>query len=157
MLLNMLENGLHSNTYVLRGRVLADVFPITESELGGHVIQCGVEVGWLANKLFKGLPSFSEQSTCENCSFTKINKLTSISVQEESLRTFEPATFIINSCLNATLSHCPQCQSEESVRHELVEIGKYYKTPNDFKENRVSTDKQKHLFLEPKSSQEEMV
>lgn len=111
--------------YTKRAKVLSNLYDIRPSNLcpDRYFIDCNIEVGWLAKQLFKECPSLIEQSICYKCDYTKVNKLTAILIQDRLYETSKPATFIETFCFNSDVTTCPKCDMEESVSHEIIEIG----------------------------------
>ena len=125
MIEDTLNKGLRSYTYVMRAELLAKIFKVQQSTLIDklHYINCNANVGWLAQKLFKELPSIREKSECAICEYINIKHLTGIQIEDIRLKKSNSESFIRDFC-SVPNSTCPKCDSPGAVQNKLIEIGK---------------------------------
>lgn len=123
IIMDTLNNGLRSHTYVLRARVLKDFFEIKKSELHPelHILDAQIVCGKLASMLLEEA-SFQEQAKCLDCSNVKINNLKTVYVEDIFLRINTPQNFVKAVC-SMENGKCNNCGSKE-VLFSLVNTGK---------------------------------
>ena len=126
---NMVEDtivkGLRNYTYILRAKLLANIFPMQHSTLMNKLqfINCNANVGWLAQKLFKEIPSITEKSVCAICEYNNIKHLIGLQIEDTQLKKSKSESFILDFC-TVPDSTCPKCNSPGVGQNKLIEIGK---------------------------------
>lgn len=121
-ILDLHNNGLSNRSYKLRAKVLSEILCPKLSTLSTelHVIKCQREIGWMARKIFKTMPSIIEESNCSVCPYNKTNKLTGLQICDKSLLETSKEDFIDRLCM-APSSVCPKCSEDMNTR--IIEIG----------------------------------
>ena len=122
----LLNDGLNCHTYVLRAKVLANIFKIEKSPTCKliHFINCYTHVGWLAQQLFRDSPSMTETSKCVACDYQNIKYLTAINIEDENIKHMGDEDFISKYCTGQN-SNCIKCFAKNSVESEITKIGKF--------------------------------
>lgn len=120
LVLDMLKNGLRTQTYQLRATVLADFFKLTPLIIDHHMLECTTEVGSLARKLFRQWPSISEISRCK-CGFEKEQNLTAIQVEDFLLKSSTMDTFVEEFCSTPNPGYCTTC-FPSNTKKELIRL-----------------------------------
>lgn len=137
MVTDMLDNGLRAHSYLLRGRVLANIFEIKKSsDFGeGYILNCTTQAGWLAQQLFVNFPSISEVSQCKTCNYTNEKNFTAVQIEDTDIKTSKKDTFIKTFC-STGYGRCFECflpdtekkKVKLTVKTTLSSLGNFYCT-----------------------------
>lgn len=102
------EKGLSSRTYQLRRKVLSEYFDLQKSPVDKlQYLDCNIEIGWMADKLFMNHPSISTTSYTV-CTYKAKRAVYSLHMFDKDLSSIE--TFLIQYCTDfETEGYCPEC------------------------------------------------
>lgn len=125
-----MRTGITQKTYSQRAEILYEICVSNTSvlRLENEVINCCVSIPWLAQRLFRLVPSFIEECVCEKCQKELPEwrrQLTATSIKHTEL---SGDTNLISKYVAMNFqTNCPfeDCKEEKSVRKVITEIGTF--------------------------------
>lgn len=134
-----MKNGLQSNTYILRFKILIKLFELKKSNFGDmFYCDCNTPIAWLTRKVIENTPSIIEKAICRVYSNEAKRRLFTLSMAENQFISCTADNLIEQSCFLLD-TPCLECvrkagnkgrynddlRNDPRVEHQIYDIGKY--------------------------------